>query len=299
MRYLIAVIISIVLGWAPQLVLAQSPQELERFEAKVSQGQAHFENEEFEEAIDVLTEAEEIFEHPTLSVRIAHASVESGRCEAAKQRLQGLRQSSLPDDVEARLAGLERDVDQCVSQGTVIVDCSPSQARLRLNDGDHRCGDEIELETGSYDAEVSHDGYMAETIELTVSEREETYRSVTLRALEDESGADFPYEEVGLGGMATGVALMGLGLWVDSSASGRKDRIEAAARAGDFQTVDELESDAQTRRRQTIGLFGMGAVAASAGVAIYVLGTRADEPDTPGSFALFAGARSVSLQLLW
>ncbi len=302
LRVCVIAVAVMIVGWvglAPEIAAAQSPEELERFEAKVSQGQAYFDDGEFDEAIDILLKAEEIFEHPTLSLRITEASAEAGHCGEADQRLAQLREGSPPDDVESRLDSLTEVVSGCVSTGTVVVDCTPSQAEVDLEEKTQACGEAFEMESGNHQGQVNREGYRPSTISFTVTEGQETTISVTLDASDDAVGSGFPMRGVGVGSMAAGVGLAGVGLWIDSSAGDRQRRIEQAVIDGDHTMVEELQSDAETRRRQTIAFVGLGGVVASAGVVMYVLGGRADEPAEGGSLVLLPGVQSLGIGLLW
>ena len=298
MRYLSAIILWAVLIGVPQLALGQTEEELQRFEAKVSQGQTLFDAEEFDEAIEVLTEAEAIFEHPTLSIRIAMATAQVGQCGPAERRLRSLRRSDLPTELETRMAELDTLVRRCVSTGTVTADCSPSLAQVDVANRFFDCGEQIELEVGSYQTTITQEGFEPSTVDFTIIEGEDQFVSVELQPRE-EPGMDFPFREVGLGSMGGGAAMIGLGLLIDSSASGRKDDIEAAAASGDAQTVSELESVAQTRRRQTIGFVGVGAVALSAGIAMYIVGEHTDEPEDSGRFVVLPGPTRLDVRFQW
>ncbi len=93
----------------------------------------------YADARESLLAAEEIFQHPSLSLRIAIAEAQMGRCADALARystLQNLLENrELPESVAAGLPGLGDSVDACDPRGQLQLTCEPDQPFVVTLDG--------------------------------------------------------------------------------------------------------------------------------------------------------------------
>ncbi|MBA2663901.1 MAG: hypothetical protein H0U74_16550 [Bradymonadaceae bacterium] len=234
----------------PTGVFAQSPETIERFEELVRQGQEHFSQGQYEQALEAFDEAETIFAHPLLSFRITESNVAMGRCAAAQERLSMLRQRELAPGVEQRVDALEEAVNACVSTA--------------------------EAKT-----------------EPVVIEQPDT------SSVQVESHAPFPYRPVAVAATLVGVGLTGAGFWLDYGAIERQHELEAAAGAGNFNRIGELEQEAQTRRFQATMLYATGALAISAGIVTYLFAGPPRPQSNTDNLAITGSLGRIDLIVRW
>ena len=263
---------------APGLLSAQSAEDAARFERLLVDGRAHMDAQRYEEARHAFLAAEEIFQHPALSLRIAQAEVSSGRCTSAAARHGALRDAgNLPPENAAELDALADDLRRCVPLGRLHVSCSPGDARLSLDDASHdvgapACGEETTLPAGAYTLTASHPDMAprTESIEIREDQRTELTLSLSPAEITPPPSPMAWRGPVGWAALGTGAALLTAGLAVDAGAPARQEEIRLAAEAGDFRRVQNLEQEATRRRLHSGILLGTGiGVAAGGGLILW------------------------------
>lgn len=275
---------------------SQSSQDLERFESHVAQGSEAFEEERFEEARVHFLDAYEIHSHPALAIRIATAEARSGRCDRSRQRRDELDASQLSDDAREALERLERDLSECVSTGRLLLDCDPVDAKVRMADERLHCGRATDVATGTHRIDVDHPDYLEYSTTVRVEEGEEVEKRITLSPLPDsDRGWMTP---LALSTSAAGLTMVLTGIVVDSRAPSRQEEILEASAAGDPGRVDELESRAARRRKQTKILVGAGAGATLAGGIVFSL-RRIGSDDPDSSARLLPSSSGITFHATW
>lgn len=308
-RAIVTVLLGAMMVLAPG-VGAETPADVERFEGLVTQGKQAYERGDFEESLEAFEEAETIFSHPQIGVRIVSAMAQLNRCDAAWTRLERLREESSAE-LDARLDELEASLDECVSMGTLVVECSPATASLEVDGQAQRCGEAIEVEAGSHQVVAQAEGFETRTDTVAVREADTSTHQLALERAEVEEPeveepevveSAFPYRAVGLGAAGTGLALIGAGVWIDSGSAERQRDIKRLSANGQFDRADQLEEEAVSRRRLTYGLLAGGAVLVAAGGGAFTLGTwSAESSDSAESAQLSVSARpdGVEVRVQW
>ena len=243
-------------------------------------------------------DAQEIYFHPSLAIRIGMTEVRSGLCELARQRMAEIEADELPDDADEDLELFREELSECTSMGQLLVECSPTDAEASMADVELECGESIDFQVGEYRLRVSHPLYLEYSTDIVIEEGEETRQNVALKRL-PESDASW-MSPVAYSSAAAGTAMLVTGLVVDSRAPSRQDQILEASADGDTQRVDELETLAIRRRKQSGILVGAGATLMASGTALFVINRRKNSGEESESRARFIPSTSgITFRASW
>jgi hypothetical protein len=258
---------SLLLLW-PVAGTAQDAEAAAEFERLIAEGAEHMDAGRYADARESLLNAEEIFQHPSLSLRIAIAEAQMGRCADALARHSTLENMELPESVAAGLPGLGDSVDACDPRGRLQLTCEPADAQVTIGDAEVPCGEEVEFAAGEHRLFADHPRFVSRSQRVEIQEGERTEANLQLSPLPEPTVAW--QTPAGFTALGLGAALLTTGVVVDAGAPGRQEEIQAAAAANDFDRVANLEDLAQTRRRQSaILLISGAAVTATGGLLVW------------------------------
>ena len=299
------------------LALAQdlSPEEIARFQEHVRLGSELIEAEEFRLGIEQLLFARQMVDHPTISLSIARAYRDWGRCSAAQEEYSNLlERDQLSDDVRGAIARGLRRMPECQELAEVRVFCEPEEALLSIAGEEHPCPAQLDLPLGEYTLNVSAEGYhsFAETIRFTPNDLLEIHAILTPipRSAEPFRPELRTQEEIdylafaGIATAAVGAGLLVGGFVVDLGAANRTDEIAMAHSANDRALLQDLEDQARSARLTAGILYGSGLLLVGSGVALHFLYPSLSSRDqAPGHATLRPhiqwGPTSVSTTWSW
>ncbi|MGM0556968.1 MAG: PEGA domain-containing protein [Myxococcota bacterium] len=285
-----------------------SPEQIQAFEDYVKSGSELLERGEYRDAIADLERARAIIDHPRIVLTIATAYEKWGRCEQASRRYRDLlaRDDSgdrIIEKARQRLDGL----DTCEQRATLIVDCEPTSANVRIEGRTYACGKKLDLEVGVREVTVSAQGFATARQKVEVLAGETVRERISLRPERgvdaDTSGDDIAWKRyAGFSAIGVGSALIAGGFFSDVSAVRRGQEILDAQQSADTQRVSELELQARRARTRTAILYGAGAVVAGAGVTLLLIGDddAAESPqDKAAAFDLVLTATGADVRVRW
>jgi hypothetical protein len=228
----------------------------------------------------VLQEAREIYDHPDLTYNIGRAYTRLRRCDEARRAFITYLQRpeiTKADDEKARQN--LKELSSCVPPARLAVECSPETAMVSV-DGEpsKACPTEFEVEPDEqHRIVVTAREY--ETAEETRTPASGETVAVEIELQKPEKEIPPPTEPAGDGSwkpivgwsaIGAGAAMLIGGVVLDSTSSGRAQRLQQAAADGDDSRVQELEKGGRTARAATIGLYIGGLVAAATGTALVI-----------------------------
>ena len=157
---------------------ALTQTEREKLGQLFTRAQQAFESEEYARAVAALESAYAIFPEPNILFRIGQAHEKSKQQALAiayyKRYLKLKPQASDRELVEARIVGMQSLIDgrkpTKAIQTTLYIDSVPDNARVEFNN-DGAVGRTpllIEIKPGTYRVDITKDGYLPGTKEITV-----------------------------------------------------------------------------------------------------------------------------------
>lgn len=282
-----------------------SEQQLETFERYVAEASELIDEGDYEAGIERFEQAREIIDHPRLSVAIADAYLQWNRCAQAEAQYERLLDR---DDLgeqrrEAVGAGLREARTDCTQMAILQIECAPDETTLRIQDADvtdAACPFEGDVPTGELEVEAEAADHVG-VVETVAVDREGPNRhQFDLMHVDEASGPDWAPVAT-WGTMGVGGALLVGGLISDYRTG---NRIEEAAQArddGDYQRLEQLESDADSARTRTALLYTGGGLLMAGGLALHLVGVDTlfgDEPDQ-GAATLEVGPGTVRTIVRW
>lgn len=283
-----------------------SEEQLEDFERYVAEASQLIDEGDFREGIDRFDRAREIIDHPRLSVAVADAYLEWNRCSQARDRYRQLldRDDLGEERRDAVETGLAEATDDCTQMADLQIECSPTETTLRIEEAadgpELDCPFDGDVQTGDIEIKAEAPDHVATVETVHVDADGPNRHNIDLMHVDDDSDLDWAPVAT-WGTIGVGSALLAGGL-VSDYRTGR--RIEAAAEArddGDYERLDELESDADSARTRTAVLYGTGGLLVATGVTLQLIGVDAifggdDETDTA---SLDVGPGSISTTWRW
>jgi len=245
------------------------PEKLEEFERHVARGAELYKTEKYHEALEQFRQARNIVDHPKLSYKIGRTLEQLDRCAKARSAYQRyLDYEDLAEDgrdnANERLEGLEN----CEPSGHLELRCQPESARVTIGRQTFDCPVSVDLEAGSYRAEIAADGHPSRQVDIDIEPDGTHRRSVDLTAAGSPAGWRTYAKWSGVG---LGSALFIGGLVSDISAIARHDRIADAAARGESARLQELDREARSAKTRTVVLYTSGAILAAGGATLFLL----------------------------
>lgn len=291
------------LSVSPLMAGPPTAEEMQRFERHVSQGAEAMESEDYKQAVDELTMAAEIIDHPRLQLQLVEAYIALGRCDSAEQTTVELEER---DDVDQamreRIASRRAALEDCKGTGELFLRCDPEDLVVTIEDESFPCSEWMDLQAGVYRGTARHEGYASEPVRVEVLPDEPVEESVVLSkrsdAVDQEGRSKLTYS--GLGSLGLGGLLMGFGVFQEMRTSGRAEKMIEARNAGDDEQIANLRSDASRSRALTIASFSLGLTAIASGTVLWWYSlARSDEEDSIADRRLDVGVQRRGIRLIF
>ena len=303
---------------AVPLLMAQSPVSSSRddrcedgVEALAQEGAEHFQNEEFNEAAEVLEEAYYCEPIDILLYNIARSYQQAGRCVPASEYFQSYLETG---DTAARAQAMDFEAseadcadrfnaamsraDAARERGEPEAALEQLQTALEISDelvakiiyGETlidvgRCEEAIdvflELLDGSLSATqrdiVSRDVVRAETIcygSSNCDEQMEACRAREESALSEQQESVEKQRLIGMGITGAGAVLLLTAMIHDVASQSLLDDYETAAARGDEDQYFEIRDSITSRRTASIALYGTGTIVTVVGAVVWISSYR-------------------------
>lgn len=277
-----------------------SPEQMEAFEQHIASGGKFMDEGRFKEAIDELSQARELIDHPRLSVGIAGAYLSLDRCSAAQREFQSLvERPDLSEELQERAqTGLAEARDDCQEVAALRIDCQPAEVSLRLDGQPISCPFEEDVLVGDHPVEASAQGFEDHASTITVVPEEVTEVRITLDPVEVEPPSGGWATYVSYGAMGAGALMLAGGGMLDYRAGARSTEIAQAQQQGDFDRIAELESSASTAKLTTAILYVSGVALLGGGIALQFIDLSSSDEDSSG-FAVDLSPGGISTTFRW
>ena len=293
-----AVFCALLLALAPLSASAQSDQvdhaaEVDKLSAEqraafgdlLGRAQVSFEQGDFERALELLTEAQQIYPHPRILYKMGEAYERSGNIQQAREHYQLYLESGDQGEDRAVIQGLITNLDRRLNApATLIFNTTPTGALVYLNEETNPIGAtplRYPLPPGTYTLRVELEGYQQEDVSLTAKPGVDIVLDRSLKAKELSSAPDVTVtDKTKPGGTITapvqpeptkiarpiGIASAVLGL--GSGALFLLARRDAATLDASYQerrstpAPDDLESTTARHNALVYGAWGLAALSA-------------------------------------
>lgn len=249
-----------------------SDADIERYKTLTTEAAQTFEGGDFRKTIELLSQARVIHDHPDLSYNIGRSYEAMSWCNRARETFSIYVKR---DDVSKkdRSAATQRldSLKDCVEKRLLTVECEPAETTLLLNgETQLACATPTELTEGSYSVEASADGYLPSVYSVNINAFSDDISLQTKlapaeiatveEAVMPQDSSDWrPVTGWTLVGVGAGALVAGLVL----DATSGVDSVEVGA-------VDQVNSDAESRRTAITALYIGGAVLGAAGAGILI-----------------------------
>lgn len=285
-RGLLLLSLSLTVLLSSALAIAQdlAPEEMERFQGYVRQGSELIENREFREGLQQLQKARDMIDHPTISLSIARAYRDWGRCANAQEEYTNLlEREGLSDEIRAAIVRGLRLMPECQELAEVRISCDPEDVLLTLQSQSYHCPLQEDLPVGEYLLSASAEGYEDFQKSFRLGPDDLLELDVVLIEIAQVPSAELPAvssgEEddrsllryAGLASAGVGLGLLAGGFIVDLGASSRTDEIAFASAENDRARLAELEEEAKSARLSAGLLYGSGLFFVGGGLAFHFL----------------------------
>lgn len=274
-----------------------SGEEMEAFESHVAKGGNLLQQEEYEPAIAELEQARELIDHPRLSIGVANAYLDWGRCARATEEYEILlERDDLDDDQRQQVTeAVEQARNECVEMAPLNIDCTPADAVLHIDGEPADCPFDDDVAAGQRSIEVTADGFETHTETIDVVPAEITETTIALAPEEVEPPPTDWVNIASYGAMGTGAAMLVGGGLLDYRAGSRSTEIAQAQQEGDFDRIHELEQSASTARTANAILYAGGLAFVAGGLVLqFVDFGSSDTGDDNAGFAVGLGPSGIS-----
>lgn len=303
----IAALLFIVFSLSTSTASAQdlTPEEIEAYRSAAGAAAEAYGVGEYSEAVQKLIAAREIYDHPDLTYNLGRSYQNMGWCARARDQFQKyVKRDDVGKKDRQKVAEQLATLSTCTESRQLTIHCEPSELEVELSpavDEPAACGKTITITPGRYTLSARGEGYVDEMKTLSVTAESDDF-DLTLAPELEESAEPVVYEEAppaddGDWRPITGWSMVGAGglmfvtaLILDATSS-RTDDLESA---GTTTAIEDIESEASSRKGLIIGLYVGGAVVAAGGAGIltwYML----DQGDSDAELALSAASNGVVL----
>lgn len=264
----------LVLGFSAANAQAQSAEEMAQFEEYLRVGTEAQKNGEYRQAIEQLSKAAEIVNHPRLQMEIGQSYEQLGECKKARATYEKLgRRADLSEQYEAQLGERLEGLESCVGYGELAVECSAAEAEVELVPAaggqavSGVCPGSWQLPEGEYALIARREGMEDERRQVRVVEGEtkrEFVQFVEPMVLVDpipgaESGGTHWGVYAGVGAVGVGAVLTTIALISDAGAGDRLVELQKLEQQGNAKLFAERSSENESIRTRNIGLYAGGA----------------------------------------
>lgn len=294
-----AIVMAWTLGTAEARADSPSPQQMEQFEAHVSEAARALDSGDYQTGVAELKKAAEIVDHPRLQFQLGEAYTGLDDCHKAQQTYEALqRRDDVDDAMRERIADRRERLGECPQVGELFLRCEPRDLVVTVDGERWSCSQWMELDADVYLATAEHDNYEPQpvTIELDAGERLERLIILENRLPSDDDSDD-TLSYAGYGSLGMGGVLIGVGLLMETRTSGRAGEMVEARQSGDTQRIDELMGEADSARKRTLLSYGFGltALAVGGGLLYYSSTRKDDEPRVD----IGLGPGGINTRLRW
>lgn len=275
-----------------------SPQEIEQFERHVASGAEAMDSEDYQTAVEELTAAADIVDHPRIHLQIGKAYAAMYECEKARDVFTAVRsRDDLNDELRTRVGRQIAEIHNCSKNAELLLECTPDDLTITAGGHSVECSAPLELEPGEYRMRASRDGYESATVYIDLDPGDEIERTIEL----DPRGEDRdPLLYSGIASLVLGGIGLGSGMYQETTTGPRARQLIEARNEDDRQRIDALRSDAELSRTIAITSYGIGVAAVATGLGLlwYRSAAGDDIGDTPTVEINFA-PRGAHLLLRW
>lgn len=259
-----------------------SAEDIERYRTLTADAASAYEGGDFRKTIALLSEAQTINDHPDLTYNIGRAYEAMSWCGRARETFSVYvkRKDVSRKDREAAGERLD-DLNDCIEKRQITVRCNPADATLELSQAQEiACQIPFNVGEGSYTINVTREGYLptilsvninafSDDIELQAQLAEAPVEEIESFVPPEEGSASWrPF--LGWSLVGVGAAALVTGVILDAT---------AGVDSVDPNKIDEAESDADSRRALTTGLYVGGLVLSAAGGGVLLWHYVLDEPE--------------------
>ncbi len=303
-----ALAVALALAASPRLAHAQQPgsQQAGPQQAKLQEFAAHVKKAvqlkkkgQLRAALTEFQAARKIADHPKLAYAVGRIYEQIGDCATARAQYQaGIADGRGGDALQQKLNQALQANAQCADRGTLAVRCQPAGAKLFVDDKPAACPAKLEVGAGEHSLRAEAADRTPQTATVTVTPGGQVSREFVLGTPWQKTAVNYgKYGALGVGG-----ALLLGGIWSDLSTTSLQDEMARASRNGNVARTNELSAEADSAHTRTGILYGLGAIFAAGGVAlwIYQVETTKDDGSTVQA-AVNAGpdGASVSATVHW
>lgn len=159
-----------------------SDRELERFERHVESGARAMEREDYRRAIEELSAATEIIDHPRIRLHLGDAYAGLDNCERARESYSEVeRRDDIDAEMRRRITESRAELGDCSSMGELTLRCEPEDLEVVLDGITLECSQQVGLEAGVYEGTASHEGYRPQSVRVRVESGERVEESIRLQ----------------------------------------------------------------------------------------------------------------------
>lgn len=292
------------------------------FTNAIKQAKQAFGDEDYDQAITLLRQANFIFVHPSVLYNIARSFEKKGSCGQAITYYKASLREGLDGDNAKSAKKAIAGADDCedfdpFGSGRVVIMSEPSGAEVTI-DGRSVGTTPLEvatLSTGVHKVQLKREGYKTLERELDLKEEEDAKLTETLKRGKDQPDPellpDDPIEDPitppektepralnipAIALMGTGVLALGAGAFVDLSVIPSIDEEREAfscavtpnapCTAAEIQKYEELSEKRQSRARIALGSYIGGGVLLAGGATWLILDRTVLKPDKPSALRI-------------